>query len=164
MSRRAILFLACAGLTGRLYAADGGARALDAAMMKAAMAGDVESILKLYGPEAVLFPPGETEARGVEAIRFKWTRFLQANTVKEGRVFDTTYRMSGSLSVGWGRFAMLLEPKKGGKPVSIEGRFTAVAEKKNGKWAYTSVLIADLKEPLTFKHYSRTPRPTRPPR
>jgi hypothetical protein len=51
---------------------------------------------------------------------------------------------------------MKLEPKNGKPPKTIQGRFSTVAEKKNGKWAYVFVGIGELDEILTLDHYSKS--------
>jgi uncharacterized protein (TIGR02246 family) len=119
-----------------LIAADSGAQALDNAFVKSVKAGDIEAVVALYAPDAILYPPGETAAKGRDAIRAVWGGFLSANTVTECKLFETGYRTSGDTSTGWGRFSMTFQPKAGGAPSTLEGRFTDVAVKKDGKWLY----------------------------
>jgi uncharacterized protein (TIGR02246 family) len=125
-----------AALSTPLFAADPGAQALDNAFVKAFKAGDIEAVVGLYASDATLYPPGEMAAKGREAIRAVWGGFLSANTVTEVRLYETAYRTSGDLSTGLGRFSMTLQPKAGGAPFTLEGRFTDVAVKKDGKWLY----------------------------
>jgi uncharacterized protein (TIGR02246 family) len=134
----------------------GGVQQLNEAFLKALQAGDIEAVMKLYASDAVLFPPGEKAARGQEEIRFKWNSVLEANKVTEGGLKDTHYANSPTLSAGWGDVTMRLEPKNGKEPKMIQGRFSTVAEKRNGKWAYVFVYIGELDEVLTLKHYSKT--------
>jgi hypothetical protein len=49
---------------------------------------------------------------------------------------DTSSRKLGKSQVGWGRFKMTPAPKAGGEPLVMTGRFTALAEQRNGKWVY----------------------------
>ena len=135
--RRSVLWvvIAAASVAAPLYGAEDGAKILDEAWTKAVEAGDTEAVVKLYAPDAVLYPPGEMEAKGHDAIRAVWGGMLSANTVKV-RLYESAYRTSGSLSVGWGRFALILTPKAGGAPVTLEGRFSDIAAKKGGKWMY----------------------------
>lgn len=137
--RRALLAGLCvltALLSTPLFAADPGAQALDNAFVKAVKAGDIEAVVALYAPDAMLYPPGEMAAKGRDAIRAVWGGFLSANTVTECRLYETGYRTSGDTSIGWGRFSMTMQPKAGGSPLTLEGRFSDVAVKKDGKWLY----------------------------
>ncbi len=119
-----------------VFAADSGAKALDNAFVKGVTAGDIEAVVALYAAEATLYPPGEMVAKGRDAIRAVWGGFLSANKVTECKLFETGYRTSGDTSIGWGRFSMTFQPKAGGAPATLEGRFSDVAVKKAGKWLY----------------------------
>jgi ketosteroid isomerase-like protein len=133
-----------------------GAQQLNDAFLKAMEAGDIDGVMRLYAADAVLFPPGEKAARGQDEIRFKWNDFLQANKVTEGSLTEAKYVSAPTVSAGWGNVAMRLEPKNGKEPKTIQGRFSTIAEKRNGKWAYVFVGIGELDEVLTLKHYSKT--------
>lgn len=132
-----------------------GAKSLDKRLLDAMRAGDLNALTELFDPQALMLPPGERPQKGKEAIRFNWSRFLGANRIREARTMETGYRTSGNLSVGWGRFHLTLDPKKGGEPVNVEGRFADVAENKDGKWVYVFLMMSDLDEPLTLRHYSQ---------
>lgn len=150
-----LLAVACAV---RLEAAGpDGVEQLNQAFAKAMQAGDIDGVMKLYAADAVLFPPGEKAARGQEEIRYKWNAVLEANKVAEGSFKDAKYLSAANLSTGWGNVLLRLEPKKPGKePVTIQGRFSTIAEKRGGKWVYVFVAIGELDEILTLKHYSKT--------
>ena len=134
----------------------GGVQQLNEAFLKALQAGDIEGVMKLYASDAVLFPPGEKAARGQEEIRYKWNSVLEANKVTEGSLKEARYVTSANVSAGWGDVSMRLEPKNGKEPKTIQGRFSTVAEKRNGKWLLVFVYIGELDELLTLKHYSKT--------
>ena len=119
-----------------VFGADSGARALDNAFVKGVTAGDIEAVVALYAADATLYPPGEMAAKGRDAIRAVWGGFLSANKVTECRLSETGYRTIGDTSIGWGRFSMTFQPKAGGAPATLEGRFSDVAVKKAGKWLY----------------------------
>ena len=140
----------------RLCAAADGVEQLNESFVKALQAGDIEGIMKLYAADAVLFPPGEKAAKGLEAIRFKWNSVLTANKITQPGFKDAQYLTSANLSTGWGNVSMRLEPKSGKEPSTIQGRFSTVARKKDGKWQYVFVGIAELDEILTLQHYSKT--------
>jgi len=131
-----------------------GVAALNEAFVKALKANDLDALMRLHDPTAVLYPPGELDQKGQEAIRFKWGRVLAANTVKDASFQDVTYTTSGDLSAGWGRVRLTLQPRSGQEPSTISGRFSVVARRKGGKWLYVLVSVAELDEILTLKHYS----------
>jgi len=138
-------------------AAAGGVQQLNDAFLKALASGDIEGVMKLYAADAVLFPPGEKVARGQDEIRFKWKDLMDANTISDTGLKDAKYVGSPTVSAGWGNVTMKLSPKNGKKePKTIEGRFSTIAEKRNGKWAYVFVGIGELDEILTLEHYSKT--------
>jgi len=132
-----------------------GVQQLNEAFLKALQAGDIEGVMRLYAPDAVLFPPGEKAARGLEEIHFKWNSFLEANKISDGTLKGAKYVTSAGVSAGWGDVSMRLEPKNGKEPKTIQGRFSTVAEKRNGKWSYVFVGIGELDEILTLQHYSK---------
>ncbi len=154
--------LAATGNAGNAPAAAGasagGVQQLNDAFLKALAAGDIDGIMKLYAADAVLFPPGEKVAKGQEEIRFKWNNLIEANKISETGLKDAKYVGSPTISAGWGNVSMKLSPKNGKKePKTIEGRFSSIAEKRNGKWAYVFVGIGELDEILTLEHYSKKP-------
>jgi len=133
-------------------AADAGAAAMDAAWVKAAKANDVEGLVACYAPDAVLGLPDMPQARGTEAIRGAYKALLDANTMTDASLTNTSYQTSGDVSAGYGNYVLSLQPKKGGAPVVLKGRFIDVAKKVGGKWVY----VADLA--------SNEPPPPAPPK
>lgn len=113
-----------------------GAKTLDQAWIKAARAGDADAMSKLYATDATLYMPDEMEVKGREAIKASFTKFLEANTVREMTLTYNPLYSSGNLSITSGRFTMTLVPKAGGAPQTMEGRFISVAMRKGGKWMY----------------------------
>jgi uncharacterized protein (TIGR02246 family) len=134
--RRILLVLFLSLLASALFAQ--GTKALDEAWLKAAKAGDAETLTKLYAPDAVTYMPDEMGAKGTAAIRESFQKFLAANTVKDMTLTYDFTSTSGNLSVSSGHFSMTIEPKGGGAAQTMEGRFTSVAAKKGGKWMYVS--------------------------
>jgi uncharacterized protein (TIGR02246 family) len=113
-----------------------GSQAVDEAWTKAILANDLDALVACYASDAVVWFPGDAEAKGEKAIRAAYVNLLKDNTVKEAKLSDTHYRMVGKTSVGWGHFSMTLVPKAGGAPSTMTGRFTEVAVEKDGKWVY----------------------------
>jgi len=113
-----------------------GAMAVDAAWAKAMIANDLDAVVACYAEDAVLWGPGDPEAKGTKAIRDNYAALLKDNTVKEAKLIDPQYRTVGKTSVGWGRYSLTLAPKAGGATVTMAGRFIDVAVEKDGKWVY----------------------------
>ncbi len=114
-----------------------GVNTVDDAWAKAANAGDVEGLVALYAPDAVLYAPDSMEARGTAAIRALYTAMFAANTVSNASI-TSTYQTSGDLSTGWGTATLTMTPKAGGAPMTATVRVTAVAKKIDGKWLYVA--------------------------
>ncbi len=134
--KRVILFLAGGLFAVSVFAQ--GIKDLDAAWVKAAKAGDVEGLVKLYAPTAVTYMPDEMKATGTAEIRASFQKFLGSNTVTEMSLtpdFDTT---SGNLAASSGTFSMTITPKGGGAAMTMQGRYSSVASRKSGKWLYLS--------------------------
>ena len=117
-------------------AAPVGAQAVDEAWRKAITANNLDAIMAVYSENAVMWLPDAPEAKGREAIRKSYAALLAANTVTGATFANTHYKTSGNLSVGWGDFTLTLSPKSGGSPVTLSGRFSVIARKEAGTWAY----------------------------
>jgi uncharacterized protein (TIGR02246 family) len=133
-----VLFLVFVAFALPGFAADSGARSVDAAWLKAMKANDLEAVLACYASNAVAWLPGSPEASGKNAIRAAYQGLFAANTVQDVSTADTHYKTSGTLSVAWGHFTLTLAPKSGGAPVSMSGRFTEAAERQHGRWVYVA--------------------------
>lgn len=141
-SRAGILVLAMV-LAPLAAAAQEGAKGVDAAWLKAIKANDVEAIVACYAPDAVLWLPGAPEARGTKAIRDVYAGLLSSSTVADVSILNATYETSGDLSAAWGNFTLTLQPKSGGSPTVLKGRFASASKKIGGKWAYVADLASD---------------------
>lgn len=112
-----------------------GAQQADEAVARAFKANDVDALAAAYAEDAVLYPPGAMEQRGRAAIRQGFADFLAQFRVTDFITNDTHYETAGNVSVGWGRFAIMAEPRTGSGPsMRWEGRYTSVARRINGKW------------------------------
>lgn len=118
------------------FAAEEGLQAVDSAWVTAMKANDVEAVMRTYATDAVAWLPDEREARGSVAIRASYVGLLAAYTVNDAAVSTDEYRTVGDSSVGWGTYTLTLTPKAGGAPVVMTGRFSAVAERRDGRWVY----------------------------
>ncbi len=129
-----VLGAASAGALG----AEAGAAAVDARWSAAMKANDLDAVVACYAPDAVMWLPEAPEARGEKAIRESYQGMLSANTVKDASLSNTHYVVSRDVASGWGDFAVTLEPKSGGAPTVLRGRFTVVAQRRGGRWVYVA--------------------------
>ena len=134
--KRVILFLAGGLFAGSVLAQS--IKDLDNAWKKAAMAGDVEGLVKLYAPTAVTYMPDEMRAKGTDEIRASFQKFLGSSTVTAMTLTQDFETTSGNLAASSGTFSMTVTPKGGGAAQTMEGRYSSVAVRKGGKWMYVS--------------------------
>jgi uncharacterized protein (TIGR02246 family) len=134
--KRAVLFVAGGLFAVSVFAQ--GIKDLDSAWVKAAKAGDIEALVKLYAPTAVTYMPDEMRAKGTAEIRASFQKFLGASNVKEMTLTQDFESTSGNLAASSGTFSMTVEPKAGGAAQTMEGRYSSIAVRKNGKWMYVS--------------------------
>ena len=92
VSVRAVLGgLLAAGLLSAApaYAQDG-VKGVDEAWIRAVKAGNVDAVVALYAPDAVLYPPDALEMHGTAEIRASYTEMLGAMTINDATI-DSTY-------------------------------------------------------------------------
>lgn len=106
------------------------------AFVKAVKANDLEAVMALYAPDALMFPPDAMAAQGTAEIRKSYAGLMDNFTIKDIVVSDAWHETHGDVMLGWGRFVMTMAPKAGGEPVQMQGRFTDVSKKVGGKWLY----------------------------
>jgi uncharacterized protein (TIGR02246 family) len=119
-----------------LFAAEPGVGETGQAWLKAAKANNLEAIVALYAPDAVMFPPDMMVAKGSEEIRKDYAGLLDHFTIQEADITDAMHETQGDLSTSWGQFRLVLKPKEGGDIVTMNGRFSDVSKRIKGKWLY----------------------------
>ena len=136
--KRFVLAAALAALTLPVLAEDDGIQGTDARWEKAMRAGDAAAAASCYATDALLWFPGDAEAKGKDAIQKLYQGFFDTYRVVDVVLTEPGSRTSGDLSAGWGHYMMKLQPKKGGDPVVLKGRYTAAARKIGGQWVYVA--------------------------
>ena len=119
------------------YAAKSGIAIVDAAWIKAMLAGDATAATACYSSDAVLWLTGAPIAIGEKEIKAEYDGYFSAYTVKDVELNELGAKSVGGNSVGWGTFKITAIPKAGGKPVIESGRYTEIAQRLSGKWVYT---------------------------
>lgn len=114
------------------------ARQLDADFVKAMKKEDVDAVIATYwkDPQVMMFPTGKMLAKGPDAIRAEYKAFFEGTNVKEFALSKQEYRVLGDAVLGWGLFKLTTVPSLGPE-VTIEGRYTEIVAKHDGKWVYT---------------------------
>jgi uncharacterized protein (TIGR02246 family) len=119
-------------------AQDDGIRGIDARWEKAMRAGDAAAAAACYATDALLWFPGDAEAKGKDAIQKLYQGFFDAYKVVDVSLTEPGSQTNGDLSAGWGHYTMKLQPKKGGDAVVLKGRYTAAARRIGGQWVYVA--------------------------
>ena len=117
-------------------AAEEGLASVDAAWAKAMKSNSVDQVVACYADDAVGWFPDTAEAKGAKAIRAGYESFLKGSTILDAGTSDTHFAKAGKLSVGWGKYSITVVDKTTGKTNVWSGRFTGVAEKRDGRWVY----------------------------
>ena len=126
-------------LAARVASADdAGTRGLNQSWKKAMLAGDVEAVAANYADDAVMWLPNMPEARGGKAIRDTYGALFKDYTVTDVTLANSVDETSQNVATGWGNFTMTLQPRAGGAPVVMKGRYTEVARQIKGKWLYVA--------------------------
>lgn len=113
-----------------------GAQLLDEAFADAFVDDDLDALVSLYAPDAVLYNIAGPPAVGHDAIRAALAGFLGAFDVVAFQHLAPRYETSGNLSVGYAEFAITVAPRAGGPTFVISGRSTTVARRVDGDWYY----------------------------
>lgn len=96
-------------------------------------AGEVDAALALYSSDPVAMPPDQPAAIGTEAVR----GVLEAIISQPGLQLENTmedFRLDGDLAAVRGSYSLTTTPE-GGEPVSVTGKWVAIAERQaDGGW------------------------------
>lgn len=113
------------------------ADSLDERYLDAFNRGDADAVTALYwnSPSLVSIGLAGPGLRGVEAFRADMVETLKA---MPGSRLEFTHRYNvaeGNVVLGWGRWR-LTTPVAGGAPQVLEGRYSDVKARRDGKWVY----------------------------
>jgi len=113
------------------------AKALDEAFFKAFSAGDAEGVAATYwhSPDVVSFPPDAMEVRGWDAIKQAYVDAFKSMAGAKLEAYDVHYLVAGEFVFTWGRWRMTMAGSDG-KPVTMEGRYSDLKGKRDGKWVF----------------------------
>lgn len=113
------------------------AKALDQQFATAYNNGDVDGVMATYwnSPDLVSFPPGTMEARGWQAVKDDLAQFLASAPGLKLELLEANYKVVGEVVLGYGKWRATI-PAGGDNPVVLNGRYSDVHAKRNGKWVY----------------------------
>lgn len=113
------------------------ARALDQEFVAAFNRGDAEALSRLNwnSPDAVLFPVGALEARGMSAIRQANAAMLAALPGARIELIESHQMPAGDVVIGWGKWRLTYTGPDG-RPAEMIGRHTDVKAQRDGRWVY----------------------------
>ena len=119
-----------------LSAANETPQALQDAFMTALRNNDVDGLASCYAPDAVNFPIDAMIGTGPASARRSWSTFFEAYRVKRAELSEDQLIVRDDIAVAWGLFTIWAEPRSGGDPVEMSGRYMDVARSFDGDWLY----------------------------
>jgi len=113
------------------------ARALDQQFVAAYGKGDVDGVMATYwnSPDLVSYPPDAMETRGWRATRENLTHFFATVPGADLELTEMNYKVAGDMVLSWGRWRLTMT-SPAGESTAIEGRYSDVKAKRDGKWVY----------------------------
>ena len=114
------------------------AKKLDADFVAAFNRGDVDAVMAHYwkSPELTIYPPDTMELLGWEAGKKGFAEMAVNMKGAQLAMKDPKNRVAGEVVLGSGRWTLTMTGPDG-KPMVLEGRYSDVKEKKDGRWVYT---------------------------
>ncbi len=125
------LAASCAGPSGFSTADQAGIEAQARIWADAVVAGDFDTVVALYEPDAVLLPDGAPPVVGTEALRAFFTTFPDVQKVALHQVEVNGH---GALAYVMGTFRMKLLPPGATEPIEQYGRFCEIWRRHDGVW------------------------------
>jgi len=113
-----------------------GAKALDQQFVTAYKKGDVDGVMAAYwnSPELVSYPPDAMETRGWRATKENLIHFFATVPGPDLELTEVNYKVAGDVVLSWGKWRLTLATPGG--ETALEGRYTDVKAKRDGKWVY----------------------------
>lgn len=128
------LTLASCDSTGRQRVADTAAvRQVLHKIEAADTAGDLNQIVSLYEPGAVLTPPAGDEVIGQDAIREHYRELFEQSTVAV-TIHETELNARRPWAYCAGTTNVIITPRDGSEPRHVQDRFLMVLRRLDGQW------------------------------
>lgn len=132
-----VVFLGCAPQAENLEQLLADAKALDQQFIEAYNNGDVDGVMATYwnSPDLVSFPPGRMEVRGWKAKKEAQTEELAQMKGATLEFLKSDNKVVGSVVLGSGTWRFTT-PMPDGESIIVEGRYTDVKTRIDGKLVY----------------------------
>ncbi len=113
------------------------AKALNQQFIAAYNSGDVDGVMATYwnSPDLVSFPPDAMEAHGWSEVKAGIAGFLNSAPGLKLELLESNYQAVGDVVLGWGTWRITI-PTGADQPLVLNGRYSDVHAKRNGKWVY----------------------------
>ena len=132
-----IIFLPLAGLllSGPALAAES-PQALQDQFLDSMRANDAAGIAACYAPDAVSYTVGTLVVNGPDGVKADWQKVFEDTEVTAAQLVDVHSETHGDTAVSWGEWQLTVQPRAGGEPMQMVGRFSDVARNFDGNWLY----------------------------
>jgi len=113
------------------------AKDLDKRFVEAYNKGDVDAVMATYwnSPDFLSYPPDAMQAKGWEATKEGIAHTFASMPGFKLELIDPGYIVAGDMVISYGTWKGIVTPP-GGEPMTLEGRYSDVKAKKDGKWVY----------------------------
>jgi ketosteroid isomerase-like protein len=113
------------------------AKDLDQRFVEAYNKGDVDAVMATYwnSPDLVSYPPDAMQAKGWTATKEGMAHTFASMPGFKLELIDPVYIVAGDMVICYGTWKGTMTPPGGGQ-ITIEGRYSDVKAKKNGKLVY----------------------------
>lgn len=113
------------------------AKALDQQFVESFSKGDVDGVMATYwnSPDLVSYPPDSMEVRGWQAAKDALAQSFSQMPGASLELLESNNKVEGDVVLGFGKWRLTITPPEG-DPMVINGRYTDVKAKRDGKWVY----------------------------
>jgi len=133
--KKIALLLAGLALSGPALAAES-PQALQDQFMDAMRANDAAGLAACYAPDAVSYTVSTMVVNGPDGVKNDWATFFEDMEVTAAQLVDVHSETHGDTAVSWGQWQLTVQPRSGGEPMQMEGRFSDVSRNIDGSWLY----------------------------
>jgi len=125
-----------------LAAAEADVRAASTSLVTAEQAGDFDTAVGFYAPDAIVQPANAPQVQGTDAIRALYDQFFEGMQVEEleGTTTAVAVATSGDMAWEYGVNRIVLGGSNG--PVTDMGKYLLVWVKRDGAWKVAALAFS----------------------
>jgi ketosteroid isomerase-like protein len=109
------------------------------AVVSGILEADIERVLSYYHDEAVLFPPGKDEIRGLESIRRNYENIFATSVLNLSPEEDEV-TVTNDVAVYTGRTKGQIIVKSDSSTRTINEKFLMILKKDDGRWKISTLI------------------------